>query len=126
MRSAESAPLYKRLHKIILLLAPRYRPTHKLGQAISYALNQWDKQLQHLTNGHLEIDNNLAENAVRLTKLGMKNWIFFGNAEAGWISASIYTLVESCKRQGLNPEAYIKQVLSHLPQDPTPGSGVLR
>lgn len=120
VRAAESAPLYKRLHKIILLLAPRYRPTHKLGEAISYALNQWDKQLQHLTNGHLEIDNNLAENAVRPTKLGAKNWLFFGGAEAGWISACIYTLVENCKRQGLNPESYLREALTHLPQNPTP------
>jgi transposase len=119
-RSAESAPLYKRLHKIILMLQPRYRPSHPLGKAINYALNQWDKQLLHLTDGHLEIDNNLAENAVRPTKLGMKNWMFFGNAEAGWISACIYTLVENCKRQGLNPEAYIKEVLIHLPENPTP------
>ena len=119
-RSAESSPLYKRLHKIILMLKPRYRPTHPLGKAISYALNQWGKQLLHLTDGHLEIDNNLAENAVRPTKLGMKNWMFFGNAEAGWISACIYTLVENCKRQGLNPEAYIKEVLSHLPDNPAP------
>lgn len=119
-RSAESTPLYKRLHKIILMLQPRYRPTHPLGKAINYALNQWDKQLLHLTDGHLEIDNNLAENAVRPTKLGMKNWMFFGNAEAGWISACIYTLVENCKRQGLNPEAYIKEVLIHLPENPTP------
>jgi len=119
VRSAESAPLYKRLHKIMLMLAPRYLPSHPLGKAISYALNQWEKQLQHLTNGHLEIDNNLAENAVRPTKLGMKNWMFFGSAEAGWISACIYTLVENCKREGLNPEAYLKEVLSHLPSNPT-------
>ncbi len=119
VRSAESAPLYKRLHKIILLLAPRYRPTHKLSEAINYALNQWDKQLQHLTNGHLEIDNNLAENAVRPTKLGMKNWMFFGNADAGWISACIYTIVENCKRQSLNPQTYIEQVLTHMPPSPT-------
>jgi transposase len=74
----------------------------------------------HLTNGQLEIDNNGAENAVRPTKLGMKNWMFFGNADAGWVSACIYTLVENCKRQGLNPEAYIKEVLTHLPDNPTP------
>jgi len=119
VRSAESAPLYKRLHKIILMLEPRYRPEHLLAKAIRYALNQWDKQLMHLTNGQLEIDNNGAENAVRPTKLGMKNWMFFGNADAGWVSACIYTLVENCKRQGLNPEAYIKEVLTHLPDNPT-------
>jgi len=119
MRSAESAPLYNRLHKILLMLKPRYLPSHSMGKAISYALNHWERQLQHLTNGHLEIDNNLAENAVRPTKLGMKNWMFFGSADAGWISACIYTLVENCKREGLNPEAYLKEVLTHLPTDPS-------
>ncbi len=119
VRSAESAPLYNRLHKIILMLKPRYLPSHSMGKAISYALNHWERQLQHLTDGHLEIDNNLAENAVRPTKLGMKNWMFFGSADAGWISACIYTLVENCKREGLNPEAYLKEVLTHLPTDPS-------
>jgi len=66
------------------------------------------------------VTDGIAENAVRPTKLGMKNWMFFGSAEAGWISACIYTLVENCKREGLNPEAYLKEVLSHLPSNPTP------
>jgi len=43
-------------------------------------------------------------------------WMLFGNADAGWVSACIYTLVENCKRQGLNPETYIKEVLTHLPE----------
>jgi len=142
IRSAQSAPIYKRLRKIIEILKPRYLPKHPITQAISYALKHWERQLQHLTNGHVEIDNNLAENAVRPTKLGMKNcrarlamlkcsppppsgcyeivrWLFFGSAEAGWISACIYTIVENCKRQGLNPQTYIEQVLTHLPQNPT-------
>lgn len=119
IRSAQSAPLYKRLHKTLEILKSRYLPKHPITQAIRYALKHWERQLQHLTNGQLEIDNNLAENAVRPTKLGMKNWMFFGSADAGWISACIYTIVENCKRQGLNPQTYIEQVLTHLPQNPT-------
>lgn len=70
-------------------------------------------------NGHIEIDNNLAENGVRPAKPGMKNRLFFGSAEAGHTSAAIYTIIENCKRQGLNPEACLKQVLEELPHNPT-------
>ena len=120
VRASESAPLYKRLHKIILMLKPRYLPQHNMAKAINYALKHWERQLQHLTNGEIEIDNNLAENRVRPTKLGMKNWLFFGNGQAGWISACIYTIIENCKHQGINPESYLTQILTHLPPNLTP------
>ena len=119
IRSTQSTPLYNRLHKTMQILELRYLPSHPISKAIRYGMKHWERQLQHLKNGCVEIDNNLAENAVRPTKLGMKNWMFFGNAEAGWISACIYTIVENCKRQGLNPEAYIKEILTHMPTDPT-------
>ena len=119
VRAHQSAPLYQRIEKIIRLLQKRYLPQHPLRKALDYALGQWDQQLEHLHHGRVEIDNNLAENAVRPTKLGMKNWLFFGSGEAGHMSAEIYTLIENCKRQGLNPESYLKQVLEELPQNPS-------
>jgi hypothetical protein len=113
----------RRIHRILLKIqsSPKhhYSPKSPITLAINYALGQWSKQEEYLTNGHLEIDNNLAENAVRPTKLGMKNWLFFGEAEAGHTSAKLYTIIENCKRHGLNPEAYLKQVLTHLPANPT-------
>lgn len=118
VRSSQSGPIYKRLEKRIRHYQSRYLPQHPLRKALDYALGQWSQQLEHLHHGHIEIDNNLAENAVRPTKLGMKNWLFFGSAEAGHMSAGIYTIVENCKRQGLNPEAYLKQVLEELPHNP--------
>ncbi|MFT5905449.1 MAG: hypothetical protein ACI9E1_001047 [Cryomorphaceae bacterium] len=63
--------------------------------------------------------NNSAENAVRPTKLGMKNWLFLGGADARHTSAKLYTIIENCKRHGLTPEAYLKEVLTHLPANPT-------
>lgn len=118
VRSSQSAPIYRRLEKTITLLHGRHLPQHPLRKALDYALGQWQQQLEHLRHGHIEIDNNLAENAVRPTKLGMKNWLFFGSAEAGHTSAAIYTIIENCKRQGLNPEAYLKRVLEELPHSP--------
>jgi len=69
----------------------------------------------YLGDGRVEIDNNLVENAIRPTALGKKNWLFIGDADAGQCSAIIYTVIESCRRRGLDPYAYLKDVLTRLP-----------
>ena len=69
-----------------------------------------------MQDGRVEIDNNLVENAIRPTALGKKNWLFIGEAEAGDRSAIIYTVIESCRRRRLDPYAYLKDVLTRLPQ----------
>ncbi len=71
-----------------------------MGKAITYALGQWSSLQHYLTDGRLEIDNNLVENAIRPTALGKKNWLFFGEAVAGERSAIIYTVIESCRSRG--------------------------
>ena len=86
-----------------------------MGQAIDYALNQWPSLLIFLEDGRLEIDNNLIENAIRPTALGEKNWLFIGQAQAGQRSASIYTVIECCRRRGLDPFAYLRDVFTRLP-----------
>jgi transposase len=99
------------------------------GQAIDYALGQWDSLLPYLEDGRLEIDTNLVENAIRPTAIGKKNWLFIGEANAGERSAIIYTIVESCRRRGIDPYAYLREVLTRLPastnwqiKDLTPGA----
>ena len=69
----------------------------------------------YLTDGRVEIDNNLVENAIRPTALGKKNWLFMGAADAGERGAIIYTIIESCRRRDLDPYAYLKDVLTRLP-----------
>jgi transposase len=86
-----------------------------LGEAIDYALGQWSTSQVYLGNGRVEIDNNLVENAIRPTALGKKNWLFVGEAGAGQRAAIIYTLVESCRRRGQDPYAYLRDVLTRLP-----------
>jgi hypothetical protein len=66
-------------------------------------------------DGTLEIDNNLIENAIRPSALGKKNWLFVGHPEAGERSAVIYTLLGSCRRLGLNPFDYLKDLFTRLP-----------
>ncbi len=90
-------------------------------QAIKYTLNQWHKILVCFGDEALELDTNLVENMIRPTKLGMKNWMFFGSLEAGKYNALIYTLLANCRAQGLDPEDYLVEVLKRLPHNATPG-----
>jgi transposase len=106
-----------RLKKALLLLkgSGRHLPQSAMGKALGYALGQWDALTPYLTDGRVEIDNNLTENAIRPTAAGKKNWLFFGDAEAGEISAILYTVIESARRGGLNPRTYLRDVLTRLP-----------
>lgn len=69
----------------------------------------------YLEDGRIEIDNNLCENAIRPTAVGKKNWLFIGAEEAGWRGAVIYSIIMSCRSRGINPHAYIRDVLTRLP-----------
>ena len=71
-----------------------------LVQAIDYALSNWPLLGIYLEDGRIEIDNNLVENSIRPTALGKKNWLFFGDADAGQRSAILYTIIESCRCRG--------------------------
>ena len=118
VRASQSRPIVARLEKVLLRLKlrGRYLPQSSLGQAIDYALGQWRTLEVYLNDGRVEIDNNLVENAIRPTAIGKKNWLFIGTAEAGQRSAIIYTVIESCRRRGLDPYAYLREVLTRLPQ----------
>ena len=93
----------------------RYLPQSLMGKAIAYALNQWSSLQLFLEDGRLEIDNNLVENAIRPTAIGKKNWLFFGDAEAGERSAILYTIIEACRSRGLDPFSYLRDVFTRLP-----------
>lgn len=82
---------------------------------MDYALGQWRTLDVYLADGLVEIDNNLVENAIRPTALGKKNSLFIGDADAGERGAIIYTVIESCRRRGIDPYAYLKDVLTRLP-----------
>jgi hypothetical protein len=86
-----------------------------MGQAVSYALGQWKSLQVYLREPKIEIDNNLVENAIRPTALGKKNWLFFGDANAGERSAILYSIIESCRRHSVEPYTYLRDVLTRLP-----------
>jgi hypothetical protein len=95
--------------------AAKTLPQGLLGQAIDYTLKRWEALTRFVDDGVLEIDNNLIENAIRPSALGKKNWLFIGHPEAGERSAVIYTLLGSCRRHGINPFDYLKDLFTRLP-----------
>ena len=115
MRMWQSRPVLARLHRAMELVRRRTLPQGLLGQAIDYALKRWSALTQFVEDGALEIDNNLIENAIRPSALGKKNWLFIGHPEAGERSAIIYTLLGSCRRHGINPFDYLKDLFTRLP-----------
>jgi transposase len=116
-RAHQSRPIVERIKKALVLLRASHRhlPQSLLGQAIDYTLGQWPTLEIFLSDGRVEIDNNLVENAIRPTAIGKKNWLFVGAAGAGERSAIIYTLIESCRRREIDPWAYLRDVLTRLP-----------
>lgn len=118
LRASQSRPIVERFQRALVRLksSGRYLPQSLLGQAMDYALGQWPTLEVFLKDGRIEIDNNLVENAIRPTAIGKKNWLFIGEADAGQRSAIIYTLVENCRHRGIDPFAYLRDVLTRLPK----------
>jgi transposase len=124
-RAHQARPIYQRLHRLFTQLKTRrrYLPRSRMGLALDYTLNLWPLLGVYLDDGRLEIDQNLVENAIRPTALGKRNWLFIGEAEAGERSAILYTIVECCRRRGLDPFAYLRDILTRLA--PKHGSGIV-
>ena len=117
VRMSQSPPICQRLYRALVLFkkSRRYLPRSAFGQAIDYALSNWPLLGVYLDDGRIQIDNNLVENSIRPTALGKKNWLFFGDADAGRRGAILYTMIESCRRRGIDPYAYLRDVLTRLP-----------
>ena len=117
LRQSRSRPIIARIHRALLLFqnSRKHLPKSLMGKALAYALGQWPMLGRFVEDGRIEIDNNLCENAIRPTAVGKKNWLFIGAEEAGWRSAVIYSIITSCRSRGIDPFAYIKDVLIRLP-----------
>jgi transposase len=97
-------------------LGGRFLPSSPLTVAMNYATGLWTELTRYaeVGNGRVEIDNNLVENAIRPSAIGKKNWLFIGHPKAGQRSAVIYTMVENCRMHGLDPQAYLADVMPTL------------
>jgi hypothetical protein len=90
----------------------------EVAGAIQYALNRWKALTRYVENGHIEMDNNAAERALRVVALGRKNFLFAGSDAGGERAAAIYSLLGSAKLNGLDPEAYLREVLTRIADHP--------
>jgi transposase len=89
----------------------RALPKSPLGQAIGYALNNWEALKRYSEQGYLAIDNNLSERTLRAIALGRNNWVSLGSEAGGQTAAVLYTMVQSCKHLGIDPFAYLRETL---------------
>ena len=102
----EATPLVDAFFKWAEATVAKLSAKSSLAGAFNYAFNRREALSRFLTNGRLEIDNNIAENAMRCIALGRKNHLFAGSDTGGDRAAAIYTIVQTTKLNGVNPEAY--------------------
>ena len=114
MRQRQARPILDELKKWLDGQKPRALPKSALGQAISYALNNWAALERYLEKGHLAIDNNLSERTLRAIALGRNNWVVIGSEAGGRTAAVLYTVVLTCKHLGIDPFAYLRETLMGL------------
>jgi len=114
-RSTESRIILARIRESLDKHRCSHLPESLTGKAISYTLNLWDELTAYVDAGHVEIDNNLVENCIRPTAIGKKNWMFFGSPYSGKYSAVIFSILETCRKLGINQALYLHDVLSRLP-----------
>jgi transposase len=88
------------------------------AEALSYVLTRWDSFTRYTTDGRLEIDNNAAERMIKPAVMGRKNYMFAGSDKGGTRAAVAYTLIESAKLNGLNPETYLRDVIARIGDHP--------
>ncbi len=96
----------------------RQLPKSPIGQAIQYALNNWTALNRYVHDPRLAIDNNPAERALRPVCVGRGNWLFAGSARGGRAAATLFSLIASAKRHGLDPFAYLRDLLARIPTHP--------
>ncbi|SFU93769.1 IS66 C-terminal element, partial [Paenacidovorax caeni] len=117
-RQARAGPLLQEMHAWLSQLLGRVSAKSALAQAIGYSLARWQALTRYCDDGRIEMDNNAAERALRGVALGRGNYLFMGSDAGGERAAAIYSLVQTAKLNGLDPEAYLREVLGRIADHP--------
>lgn len=117
-RQQRAKPVLDRIHGYLREIESQVLPKSPLGQAITYALNQWQALNRYVEHGALEIDNNGAERAIKPIVLGRKNWLFIGSEAAAHRTCVLLTLVNTCKALQINPFEYLRDVIDRISTHP--------
>jgi transposase len=118
VRQSRARPLIDELHQWMEKALRQLSPKSETAGAIRYSLSRWRALTRYIDDGQLEIDNNSAERALRVVALGRKNYLFAGSDAGGERAAAIYSLIGSAKLNGLDPEFYLRTVLSQVADHP--------
>ena len=115
IRQEKAKPVFDELEAWLQARLPRLSGKTKLAEAIRYALNRMPKARACLSDGRLELDNNICERSIRPIAPGRKNCLFMGSVGGGKAAAIACTLVETARMNGVDPEAWLTWVLERLP-----------
>jgi transposase len=118
IRAARARPLLESLKQWLEATLCKLSRKSDTALAVRYALGRWEALLRYCEDGHIEIDNNSAERALRTVALGRKNYLFAGSDAGGERAAALYSLIGTAKLNGINPEAYLRNVLTRIVDHP--------
>ncbi|MDP2380323.1 MAG: IS66 family transposase, partial [Pseudohongiella sp.] len=118
VRQAHSRALVDELHAWLQDALAQVSAKSALAKAIGYAVTRWTALTRYLDDGRIEMDNNAAERAIRGFALGRKNWLFAGSNVGGERAAAVYSLIETAKLGGVNPQAYLTEVIRRIAHHP--------
>jgi transposase len=118
LRHERARPILERFKQWLDEQADVVLPKSPIGEAVIYARKQWPALIRYVDDGDLAIDNNVSERALRKICVGRANWLFCGSDEGGRRAAILYSIVATCKEHGLDPWAYLSDVLARIPTHP--------
>jgi len=114
VQKEQTVPLMQSLHDWVLEQMKTLSVHAEMAKAFTYMLKQWDALNEYCRNGMVEIDNNIGENALRSVAVGRKNYLFFGSDNGGEAAAIIYSLLGTCKLNGVEPEGWLREVTGKI------------